>query len=112
LLTTTSEDWIVPDFSTTTDADIAIVSKAMVATMKSYFDYPCASGCGFPSVTLLGDKEDWVNMRGRIDLLASGKYGDGLVARSGPLISIFNRFVATSNTLTTRAVHVFHAGIV
>jgi hypothetical protein len=38
-------------------------------------------------------------MRGRINVLAPGKYGDELVAWSDLLIPIFDRFVATFKRL-------------
>jgi hypothetical protein len=52
-------NWLIPDFSTTTDQDVAVASMTMMGAMKKYFTYEANTGCGFPSVTLLGDTEDW-----------------------------------------------------
>ena len=60
--------WIIPDFSTTTDTDRASAAVLLMGAMKKYFDYVfCCSTCGIPSVTLLGDREDWVELQRRID---------------------------------------------
>lgn len=86
-------NWIIPGFSTTTDNDIAVASVTMMATMQKYFSYRANSGCGFPSVTLLGERDDWVKMRQRLGLLR--KYGKQPEEWSKLLIPIFDRFIAT-----------------
>jgi hypothetical protein len=48
------QEWLLPQFTTTTVQDRAIGSMVMMATMKHYFTYIMLCGCGFPSVTLLG----------------------------------------------------------
>lgn len=67
-------DWLLPEFSTTTDNDRTVASVVVMATMKSYFEYVMMIGCGFPSVTLEGEREDWVKLRERVGRLA--QYGD------------------------------------
>lgn len=52
-------EWILPQFTTTTKIDQAVASIIMMATLQQYFSYYCAITCGLPSVTLLGQKEDW-----------------------------------------------------
>jgi len=60
--------WIIPNFSTTTDTDRASAAVLLMGAMKKYFSYNFAcSACGIPSVTLLGDRADWVDLQGRID---------------------------------------------
>ncbi|KAL7794594.1 hypothetical protein V8C37DRAFT_409123 [Trichoderma ceciliae] len=51
------ERWILPNFSTTTAND-------------TYFQYSAIVGCGFPSVTLLGERDDWVDLLERVLKLA------------------------------------------
>jgi hypothetical protein len=51
-------DWLVPQFSTTTQDDRTVAAFVVMSTMKSYFVYVLSGGCGFPSVTLMGEKED------------------------------------------------------
>lgn len=86
-------DWIILDFTTTTDNDIAVASSTMMATMQKYFHYSGRTGCGFPSVTLLGERNNWVKMRQRLDLLP--KYGAEAEQWSKLLVRIFDRFIAT-----------------
>jgi hypothetical protein len=67
-------DWLVPNFSTTTYEDKSVASLVMMATMKAYFEYTMMCGCGFPSVTLEGEQEDWENLRERVKRFAN--YGE------------------------------------
>ncbi|KAH8901117.1 hypothetical protein GQ53DRAFT_589985, partial [Thozetella sp. PMI_491] len=61
--------WIIPDFTTTTPSDIVTASILMMGAMQKYFSYGCILGCGIPSVTLLGEREDWVKIQNRLDKL-------------------------------------------
>lgn len=45
-------DWIVPDFSTTTDNDKPVTSIVMMAKMKEPFEHELRGCCGFPCVAL------------------------------------------------------------
>lgn len=67
-------DWIIPDCTTTTDDDKAVASIVMMATLKRHFSYQVEGGCGFPSVTLLGDKHDWQEVLDKIPKL--NKFGE------------------------------------
>jgi len=64
-------EWAIPDFSTTEDNDRVVASVMLMATLKKYFDYKCGILCGFPAVTLLGEKEDWEKMYEKVDKLKS-----------------------------------------
>ncbi|KAF9872596.1 hypothetical protein CkaCkLH20_10093 [Colletotrichum karsti] len=59
------------EFSTTTDDERATAAMAFLGTMKNYFSYEVRIGCGFPSVTLLGEREDWVKMLDGLEILSS-----------------------------------------
>jgi len=98
-------DWVIPDFTTTTHHDIAVASMTMMATMQKYFSYRVNTGCGFPSVTLLGEREDWVKMRHRLDQLH--KYGDEPTEWATLLVPIFDRFVATFDRSDDEELKVF-----
>lgn len=67
------KEWMVPTFSTTTDLDKSVASFVMMGAMQEYFEYNFLLGCGFPSVTLLGDKSDWEDILARVERLP--KYG-------------------------------------
>jgi hypothetical protein len=66
--------WIMPSFTTTTSTDRAVASIVMMGTMQKFFEYQMMMGCGFPSVTLLGNIKDWEDILIRIQEL--GKYGE------------------------------------
>ena len=61
--------WILPNFTTTQPADTVTAAVLMMGILQKYFAYTMMSCCGLPSVTLLGEKEDWVKIRERIDRL-------------------------------------------
>jgi len=66
-------EWLVPTFSTTTDDDRSVSAMIMMSTMKAYFEYVIMIGCGFPSVTLEGERGDWADLRERVRRFA--RYG-------------------------------------
>lgn len=67
------------DFTTTTDDDRAIAAMVFLGTMKQYFSYYAELGCGFPSVTLHGER-DWVRVRDTAAWLAELIPGNDEVA--------------------------------
>lgn len=87
------ERWILPDFSTTTDNDISVAAMVMMATTKSYFEYSMIVGCGFPSVTLLGERDDWVNLFERLPKLAT--FGDEPAKWSKLLTKVVEKMIET-----------------
>ena len=60
-------EWVMPAFSTTTDDDRIVASILMMGAMQQYFSYRCKSACGFPSVTLQGQKSDYETILKRLD---------------------------------------------
>lgn len=65
------QQWILPDFTTTLSDDIVSAAVIMMGSMQKYFNYRFSLTCGIPSVTLLGQREDWVKIRGRLDKIDS-----------------------------------------
>ncbi|KAI2626673.1 hypothetical protein GGR54DRAFT_480238 [Hypoxylon sp. NC1633] len=65
------QQWILPTFTTTTKVDQAVASIIFMGTMQKYFTYSWGTRCGIPSVTLLGEQSDWVNIRERAERLAN-----------------------------------------
>ncbi|KAH7303231.1 hypothetical protein B0I35DRAFT_447035 [Stachybotrys elegans] len=59
--------WVMPSFSTTTDNDKVVGSILFMGAMQKYFSYGGTLGCGLPSVTLLGEVDDWKDILARID---------------------------------------------
>ncbi|KAK6215163.1 hypothetical protein QIS74_08182 [Colletotrichum tabaci] len=59
------------EFSTTTEDDRATAAITFLGTMQNYFSFEFQVGCGFPSVTLLGVRVDWVKMLDGLKFLSS-----------------------------------------
>ena len=85
--------WALPRFSTTTDDDVSVAAVVFMATMQSYFEYDLLGGCGFPSVTLLGEKSDWEEILRRVRKLP--QYGDDAEEWSRLLVATIKRMVRT-----------------
>ncbi|KAF7512830.1 hypothetical protein GJ744_011933 [Endocarpon pusillum] len=63
----------------------------MMGTLQKYFDYNLRGGCGFPSVTLLGERADWEEILRRVRKLP--KYGSQPTEWSLLLIPIIKLMV-------------------
>lgn len=62
--------WISPNFTTTTQNDKITAGVALMATLQKYFEYQLSLVlCGIPQVTILGNVEDWKEIRKRVDKL-------------------------------------------
>ncbi|TFK66157.1 hypothetical protein BDN72DRAFT_900080 [Pluteus cervinus] len=85
------KDWILPKFSTTTPSDTIIYAIQMMATLKAYFEYTFKLICGIPTITLLGEKDDWEALLGRIEKLHS--FGPEAEQWARLLTPILTRFV-------------------
>ena len=57
------KDWVLPDFSTTTQTDKVVGAVVLMSSMKSYFSYKFELCCGLPKITLEGVEEDWVHLQ-------------------------------------------------
>lgn len=67
------KQWILPNFTTTTDNDLVTVGVVFMATMKKYFDYGFMLACGIPQITLEGSIQDWQNIYDRLEKLKEYK---------------------------------------
>jgi len=84
---------IMPNFSTTTDDDKSVAAIVMMGTLQSYFDYILRGGCGFPSVTLQGEKSDWEEILRKVQRLS--KYGPQATEWTRLLIPIIQYMIAS-----------------
>ncbi|MGD9684478.1 MAG: DUF4419 domain-containing protein [Candidatus Obscuribacterales bacterium] len=57
------------DFTTSGAVEKLACQVAILDTFQSYFTLVLFSGCGIPSVTLLGEGADWARLRQKVDLL-------------------------------------------
>ena len=90
-------DWILPNFSTTTDNDRIVSSVVMMASMQKYFDYKFSLDCGVPKVTLLGTPNDYKELRARIEKLLEFEIGDSMKKWYSYLVPIFDELIRASN---------------
>ena len=86
-------DWLMPSFSTTTVDDRTTAAVLMMGTMQAYFSYKCYLMCGIPSVTLLGEREDYEDIMCRLDKLP--ELGAETKTFSKLLRPVLKRFVAS-----------------
>ncbi|KAJ6552859.1 hypothetical protein B0H19DRAFT_949997 [Mycena capillaripes] len=84
-------DWILPNFSTTTDNDTTVGSMLMMATTKKCFDYKISFLCGIPRVTLDGERRDWELIIQRLEKLK--EYGIQIIAWYHLLFPVILRLV-------------------
>ena len=96
---------IMPNFSTTTDDDKSVASIVMMGTLQSYFDYNLAGGCGFPSVTLQGEKSDWEGILLKVQRLS--KYGPLATEWTRLLIPVIQYMIASFTQPTSPHVKSF-----
>jgi hypothetical protein len=87
------KEWIIPNFSTTTDDDKSVASIVMMGAFQAYFEYVLLCGCGFPSVTLLGEKSDWQSIRTKLDKLP--RYHEETAKWAKILIPTIDHMVST-----------------
>ncbi|KAE9400004.1 hypothetical protein BT96DRAFT_993460 [Gymnopus androsaceus JB14] len=81
-------DWILPQFSTTTNNDLIVSSVIMMSTMSQFFRFKFLTACGIPQVTLEGTTEDWKLILARIEELKGyGKYTTAWYNLLKPVIS-------------------------
>ncbi|KAF6823038.1 hypothetical protein CPLU01_11662 [Colletotrichum plurivorum] len=84
---------LLPEFSTTTKDDRAAAAIAFLGAMKNYVTYEFKTGCGFPSVTFLGTRDNWVKMQDGLDFLAT--LGDETIEWVACLSKVLKYMVAS-----------------
>jgi hypothetical protein len=87
------QEWITPNFSTTTDEDRLAANVLVMGLMKSYYHFSGGIICGLPSVTLLGEKADWQQLLAKLDRLSD--FGEQPKAYASQLRPILSHFVQT-----------------
>ncbi|KAK0620628.1 hypothetical protein B0T14DRAFT_538002 [Immersiella caudata] len=97
-------DWIRPNFTTTTESDVMTANVLMMGLAKGYFRYEGGIICGLPSVTLLGEEEDWVKLLGKLERLEEfGKEPTEYARRLRPILQRFVRSFREPDSEETRA---------
>ncbi|KAF2438162.1 hypothetical protein P171DRAFT_437225 [Karstenula rhodostoma CBS 690.94] len=89
-------DWVLPNFTTTTDTDKLSASITMMGTLQKYFVYSLDIACGIPSVTLLGKESDWREILNRLDYLSTfAEHHPELAMWKSALTAIVSKMVET-----------------
>lgn len=88
-------DWLIPNFSTTTETDRMVGWSSIMGVLEKYHRYEVLTLCGLPSVTLTGTVDDWIDIKKRADKLLEYDV-DGLMKKWHALLSpILDEFIAT-----------------
>jgi len=90
-------DWLLPSFSTTKERHRISGSISIMCALREYFDYKFTLKCGLPSVTLLGNLQDWQKLRKKADKLLEFKIkkDSNIEKWHKMLTSILDQFVLT-----------------
>lgn len=83
--------WIMQDFTTTTHVDRTVYAISMMASLQKFFSFECCITCGLPSVTLEGERKDWVKLRESVERL--GDFGEECVEWRALLRVVLEKFV-------------------
>lgn len=86
-------NWIIPNFTTTTESDKVIAAILMMGTLQKYFSYKMFLMCRIPSVTLSGEREDWITLLRKLEKLH--RLGDEPARFAQLLRPILHNFVAS-----------------
>lgn len=105
----TFHTWCTPSFSTTTDSDRVVASVLMMGALQKYFSYRMTLDCGIPSVTLLGEREDWEEILNRLNKLP--ELGSEPATFSQLLKPIIRKFIASFETPQVSSVTEFWSKI-
>lgn len=81
--------FFVPQFSTTTGIEKTAYQITLLESYKKGFEYIGESGCGIPSITITGTKEDWQAIQSKLEML----YGLGLNEWADNLKPIIQQFI-------------------
>ncbi|KAN0038049.1 hypothetical protein ACTA71_000221 [Dictyostelium dimigraforme] len=92
-------DLIIPNFSTTTESDRVAFSIALMSTMKKYFKYRMITTCGLSEVTLLGEINDWIDLKERTEKLKQFDNKGGEIKKwlDQYLLPILDKFIESAN---------------
>jgi hypothetical protein len=102
-------DWMMPAFSTTKVDDRTTAAILMMGSLQAYFSYTSMLTCGIPSVTLLGEREDYQDILERLDKL--DELGPQTKDWAALLRPILRMFVASFDDATTTEVKNFWSKI-
>ncbi|KAF4987415.1 hypothetical protein FGRMN_10376 [Fusarium graminum] len=103
-------NWIMPGFSTSTRKDETTATVLMMGLMQHFFEYEGMLVCGIPSVTLLGERQDWIKLMDKLEYLK--EFGEEPARFADKLRPIMKRFVQTWDEPASEEVKMFWEQIV
>ncbi|KAM4058800.1 hypothetical protein HRG_008309 [Hirsutella rhossiliensis] len=104
------ENWITPGFSTSNANDNTTATVLMMGLMQQYFKFTGGIICGLPSVTLLGERDDWAALLDKLENLRLFGAEPSQYAKN--LRPILNMFVKTWDEPQSKQVQAFWKQIV
>jgi hypothetical protein len=81
-------------FSTSTERDLAVTALTIMDVYKSYFEFSMTTMCGIPEITLQGEKEDWEQLKNRVEGIL-GRFDD-VGFWTDHLYPILDQFIAAT----------------
>lgn len=93
-------EWCMPAFSTNTENDKVVASILLMGVVQKYFSYKYMLSCGLPSVTLVGEKDDWALIITRLAKLTSFRVETAQFATL--LKPVVSRFIKSFDEPTSR----------
>ncbi|PHH61643.1 hypothetical protein CDD81_8107 [Ophiocordyceps australis] len=103
-------EWVKPGFSTSSPEDDLTANIYMMGLMQTFFDFSGASLCGLPSIKLKGERQDWVNLLGKLEHLR--EFGSEPTEYARVLQPILEGFVRTWDEPKSAATTEFWSNIV
>ncbi|KAF6238377.1 hypothetical protein HO173_003657 [Letharia columbiana] len=95
-------EWILPAFTGNSAFNAVVASVLMMGDMQKYFSYPARSECGVPSVVLLGEQSDWVELYKKLDKLET--FGVEPAQFRCLLVPVIARFIKSFDDPTSKDV--------
>lgn len=85
--------WMMPNFTTSRPQDEVVASILMMGSVQKYFSFKMIIMCGIPSVTLLGEREDYERIFSKLDKFST--FGDEPTQFAALLKPIVSRMIRT-----------------
>ncbi|CAG8113961.1 unnamed protein product [Penicillium salamii] len=86
-------EWYTSPLASPTNSDKVVESVLMMGNMRKDCTYAVDRACGIPSVTLLGEREDWVNLMAKAEKIPWT--GGGVVKFEDLLQPVLRRFLVS-----------------
>eukprot|EP01084_Bolivina_argentea_P290535 499074_1 len=82
------------DFSTSSNLEKIASKVALMDACKHYFEYLLRGGCGFHQITLDGNKNDWIKLKEKVELVFKDLVDKQWANKwHKPLFDILDRFI-------------------